>query len=281
MKILVKIKNRLIDKKYNKLLDRQVYVLTSKNLKNFIKVSQINFNEQEYREWIKEGQLEFQNYDFIHKKGLEFFFSYKILGINQDDYVMDAAGGKSNYLKAIQKTAKPKKVYLTDHIYEGIKERDDGVIIVGGDISSMQLKDQSLTKISCHHAFEHFQGNRDIEFISEISRLLKTNGIACIIPLFISDKYIECWNISKKTVFDKKANLIIDKSASLPGADADGHFARIYNIESLKERILNDNLNLNFEIIECLIDGTLVPDMDKNFGSKANYPLRVLKITKL
>lgn len=268
-------------KKPNALIDTKVHILSADELKDDFVIKQVNYSEEEYWKWVKSGNLEFAEESFIHKKGLEFFFSYKILQIQSNDVVMDAAGGKSNYIEAVKLTAGPKKLYLTDHVYKGVTKSEKGVYIVGGDISSIHLDSESITKISCHHAFEHFQEDKDVKFIIEIKRLLKQDGIACIIPLFVAHKYLECWNILPKAKFDNNAELLIDHTATLPGADDDGHFARIYSIEALKHRIIEQFSGLKFEIIECLIGGKPVPNMDKNFGSTINHPLRALKITKL
>lgn len=196
---------------------------------------------------------------------------------------MDAAGGKSGYLNAIKKNTSASNLYLTDHIYYGVTELPDGVKVVGGDISSIHIEDQSIDKIACHHAFEHFQGNKDIDFIKEAYRILKSYGKLAIIPLFVADHYVECWNVNSNKHFDIKSEVVIDKTASIPGADNDGHFARFYSLESLINRIIEPAEKIGFEcqIIECEIDNSSLPDMDLNFGSRLNKPLRALKLTKV
>lgn len=154
--------------------------------------------------------------------------------------------------------------------------------MVGGDISEINLPDSTLTKLSCHHAFEHFYDDKDIHFIREIARLLKPKGRACIIPLFLADRYVECWNIDHKVLFDASAELIVDKSSSIPGVDDDGHFARFYSANAFKYRIIEvaKDVNLSLSIVTCRLSGCDLPDMDKNFGSKLNYPLRALVLEK-
>ena len=136
--------------------------------------------------------------------------------------------------------------------------------------------------MACHHAFEHFQGQKDLLFINEAYRILKDNGILVIIPLFLTQDYIECWNILTKKHFDKNSVVVVDKTASIPGADDEGHFARIYNNESIVARIIKPAEELGFkcEIIECEVDGQSIPDMENNFGSLINTPMRTLKLTK-
>lgn len=83
---------------------------------------------------------------------------------------------------------------------------------------------------------------------------------------------------------NEMVDLIIDKSATLPGADPDGHFSRIYNFNSLEKRILKtaENAGFSCEIIECEIDFKSIPDTKHNsHGSRLNNPTRALKMTKI
>lgn len=290
MKELLKnLQNNLIpcnsgSKSWNILIDKSITPLRDDTIASFATHRIINYPEKEFWSWLwQSGLEEFKNNEFPHKKALEFFFSSKLLNIGRDDHVLDAAGGRSGYLNAIRNIYGCRNIYLSDHIYRGVKKDPDGITIIGGDISKINFPDSSIDKIACHHAFEHFQHDSDIGFITEIGRLLKPGGKACIIPLFLVDKYTECWNIERTDVFDKKAVLIIDKSASIPGADEDGHFARFYDRTAFNERVVSTarNSRLNSSVVTCIMDGKDLPDMDKNFGSKLNYPLRALVLDKL
>ena len=111
-------------------------------------------------------------------------------------------GGHSDYLKAVQANYNTKKLYLTDHIFSGVRE-ENGVHIVGGDISSIDLPNSSIDRVACHHVFEHFQEDKDWLFIKEAFRLLKNGGVLLIIPIFIANKYVECWNVESTELFDE------------------------------------------------------------------------------
>jgi ubiquinone/menaquinone biosynthesis C-methylase UbiE len=269
-------------KVWNKIIDHSISSINEKNIKDICSHYIMDFSEQDYWEWIGKTILPFRNIVFPHKKALEFFFSSTILQLKSKDHVMDAAGGRSDYLDMVKNEYGCRNKYLTDHIYTGTKTKSDGLTVVGGDISQIHLPNKSLTKISCHHAFEHFQGDRDIGFIREIGRLLKPKGKACIIPLFLTDRYAECWNTEHKALFDVSAELIVDKSSSIPGADDDGHFARFYSADALKYRVVAaaKDVALRPSIVTCRLDGCDLPDMEKNFGSKLNYPLRALVLEK-
>lgn len=282
-KMIKKMLDKIIRKKikWNTIVDQEVNSIQFEQV-IFANKRKINVASDEIRQWLKKGNLHEFNHKKIHKKGLEFFFSSYLLDFKQSDILLDAAGGRSNYLKAVKLNHKLNSLYLTDHIYEGVKELSDGIKVVGGDISAIHLEDESVDKIACHHAFEHFQKDKDIDFIIEAYRLLKNKGMLVIIPLFLTDKYVECWNIENNEKFDKNAQLIIDKTASIPGADDDGHFARFYDNDNLISRIIDlaEKIGFVVEIIECEVDGLSVPDMEKNFGSIINKPTRALVLKK-
>ena len=280
-RMIKKILNKLKQKRWNVIVDSSVKTISFDQIK-YRNKQKINVTSEEIKEWLKKGKLDEFIAKDLHKKGLEFFFSSKLLDIKSTDIVLDAAGGRSNYLKAVRHNHNVAELYLTDHIYEGVKLLDDGIKIVGGDISSIHLDDNSINKIACHHAFEHFQGDKDVAFILEAYRILKDKGSLLIIPLFLTDRYVECWNIINNKQFDEKATVIYDETASIPGADDDGHFARFYDNDNLVSRIIAPAEKLGFicEIIECEIDGMSVPNMDNNFGSIINKPTRAIKFTK-
>lgn len=267
---------------WNKTIDQSVSSITEKHITILCNAYILDVLDQNYWQWLAKTLLPFRTEAFPHKKALEFFFSSTILQPQPEDHIMDAAGGRSDYLNVVREVYGCKNIYLADHIYSGVKEKSDGITVVGGDISEINLPDSILTKLSCHHAFEHFQGDKDIHFIREIARLLKPKGKACIIPLFLADRYVECWNIDHKVLFDCYAELIIDKSSSIPGGDDEGHFARIYSADAFKYRIIEaaKEVNLSLSIVTCRFSGCDLPDMDKNFGSKLNYPLRALVLEK-
>lgn len=273
---------KIFKKKWNTIIDKKINPIKFDEI-DIINKHIVDVSSDVIIEWLNTGYLCEYVTDFIHKKGLEFYFSAKLLDIKDNHSILDAAGGRSNYLEAVRNNHLTNKLFLTDQIFSGSKTIKNGITIVGGDISSIDLERESIDRIACHHAFEHFQEDKDILFIEECYRILKDKGILVIIPFFISDKYYECWNIDFFKKFDKNSITLIDKSASLPGADEDGHFARIYDVSNLQRRILSKAFELGFylEFYEFFVSGKAVPDMNKNFGSMINKPLRALKFTKV
>jgi len=276
-----KIINKIKKKKWNEVLDREVSALLFEQLDVSHK-KKINVKSIDIKKWLRAGGLDEFITTNIHKKGLEFFFSYYILNVKKGDSVLDAAGGRSKYLEALRRECGVDELYLSDHIYEGVQVVEHGISVVGGDVSNIHLDNESVDKIACHHAFEHFQESKDVAFIKEAYRLLKKRGVLVIIPLFLVNKYIECWNVTGSKHFDHNSCRLYDPTASLPGGDDDGHFARLYDLDNFKSRILNiaKECGFSYEIIECEVDGFSVPDMVTNFGSMLNKPIRALTLTK-
>ena len=270
------------DKKWNTIIDNAVSVIDLSAIAKSCRSVVLDLSEERFWNWLQQTDLPFRSLPYPHKKALEFFMSLEILEVLSSDHLLDAAGGHSGFLDAVLQTTACKDLYLTDYIYTGVYNDPRGVRIVGGDIGDIALSDASVTKISCHHAFEHFQADKDMAFIREIGRLLKVGGRACIIPLILVNRYVECWNIDHTGLFDEAAELIIDKTASIPGADDDGHFARLYDLNAFRHRILKtaEERHLVPTIITCRQDGNDLPDMNENFGSKLNFPLRALVLYK-
>jgi len=267
----------------NKKIDARIRPLSESEISLICTVRKLNSSLEEFFDWVEKTDLPFKDRGFAHKKALEFYFSYKLLNPGPEDHYMDAAGGRSNYLQSVKRTSSCENLYLTDHIYRGCTKSPEGHYIVGGDITNINLPDMSLTKIACHHAFEHFHSDKDTGFILEISRLLKPGGVACIIPVFLTSEYFECCNTPSFHKSDKSAQLIIDLSASIPGSIDEGHFARFYSAEAFKRRVLEpaSKNGLCAELISCTVEHKDVPDMDLNSGSKLNRPLRALLLQKL
>lgn len=275
-------------KKWNVILDVKIHPLNKieraiNDDKRFPLVESLDQTSDSFWQWLGKAKSSFLNYKYPHKKALEFFFSAKLLDIRTDDIVLDAAGERSEYLLQIKHNTLCPNLYLNDQIYTDHSVKVDGISVVGGDVTTIGLPDSSVTKIACHHAIEHFRDDKDIKFILEVARLLRKGGKACIIPLFLSDIYAETWNIQSETRYDSRALRIVDKTSSLPGANEDGHFARIYDCQAFMERIHKtaDVASLSLKIIECTLDGRMIPDMSINFGSKINCPLRALVLEKV
>ena len=278
-----------IQSKHNLIIDKAVKVEPLDKIKSCcdFSVDRLDFDKIRYERWLSSFFPEWQKrYGYIlHKKIIELFVTYQMLDLQEDDEYMDAAGGINTYADRI----KCKKRYL-----QGVSASSElrsalgnEIDYIQGDAAKIDLPDESLTKISSHHSFEHFQSNSDSNFIKEVQRLLKVGGKCCIIPIFIADKYVEVSRSNKHQYhYDANSTYIIDSTARITGGASCGDYARIYDTSSFNKRVIDqiDREKFNISLSEVTIDGNSVPDFNLQCHegiTRINYPYRVLTIERI
>ncbi|MEA3213369.1 MAG: hypothetical protein QOE70_6426 [Chthoniobacter sp.] len=200
-------------------------------------VGQIDITAQDYSRLLAQPSLtQFARFPAGYTKMLEYAASAKLLGLNADSILLDAAGGNGEYLRAVGSVFGCRQLFCNDLLQP--PKVEDGVHYVGQGVELLDLADASLTAIACHHSLEHFRANADRGFFKEIVRLLAPGGKACIVPFFLAEQYAEIWNTSRSLKFDPDALTIHDPFATFTGwGDFEG-FARIYSLEKFRERLL-------------------------------------------
>jgi SAM-dependent methyltransferase len=243
-------------------------------------ISKLELSSAEYHRFLDCPILQsYTQLAYAHTKPLEYLTTIKLLSLKDGDHILDAAGGdKAEYIQSLTAFTPSKIIpYCQDSLLAG--QNSNGISYIGGSIDSIPLPDGSLDKISCHHSFEHFRGNLDIDFLQEAIRLLRVGGKLAITPLFLTNEYAEIWNINPTTT---EAATIVDKTASFAGWGPFEGFARTYSPLAFKERII-DNLpsNCKVEIVEILLDGEIAPDISKNHHQPLlNARMKALLIEK-
>jgi SAM-dependent methyltransferase len=171
------------------------------------------------------------------QKMLEYFVSYKYLDFKPSDMYIDIAAQNCPFAFFIRERFGC-KVYRQDLYYmeRGI-HRDD----IGGDASRLPLKRGSVSKISLHNSFEHFEGNSDIRFIREAQRVLAVGGKMVIVPLFLGERYH----------IDTEAGWV-DESGTKHLWGVGAQFSRSYNLDQFNRRIIQNSLafDIRFFFIE-------------------------------
>ncbi len=251
-----------------------------------VEVADLDFDSACLYQWVKRYFPEWRDRlgDLRHKKLVEFFTTFTLLAPGADDAFMDAAGGYDTYLPKLSCKAK----YVQDiRISRELRARlDNKVEYIESDARNISLPDQSVDKISCHHAFEHFQDDSDIWFVKEIQRLLRPKGKCCIVPILISDCYAEITNaFTFDLKFDPRSKLLIDPTAAIPGGDQSGHYARVYDLVGFQERVIGniDFTRFKATITELRLDGRPVPDLKLRCHKRVtaiNRPYRALLIER-
>jgi SAM-dependent methyltransferase len=159
------------------------------------------------------------------QKLLEYFISYKFLDFQPSDTYIDIAAQNCPFAFFVRERFGC-QVYRQDLYYmnKGVHGED-----IGGDASRLPLKRGSVSKMSLHNSFEHFEGNSDIRFIREAQRVLKVGGKMIIVPLFIEEEY----QVETEAGWIDESG---EKQLWNPGA----RFSRIYNLDQFKERVIKN-----------------------------------------
>lgn len=278
----------MINDKTNLILDKAVTYASNDELKKGINCSLelYDLDFKTFKEWV---ELNFPDYREVHrdiyrKKLIELYTSYKLVNIGKNETYADLAGGRFTY---VHKIDCKRKILHDLHLSDELKKQMKGVTeIIESSADNIPLPDRSIDCISSHHSFDHFQEDVDIKFVAEICRLLSNNGRCVIVPVLIGNRYLEVTNNkSFNKHFDQEAEQLLDETATLPGRELSGFFARIYNVEAFRRRILNniDQDKFEVKILEITMDKNLTPFMDlpcNYMAAKINFPYRALYIRR-
>lgn len=182
----------------------------------------------------------YRAYAFRHTKVLEYLASYALIPVGTKT-MLDAAGGAdSEFLRfVVEVDASSSRTHYAQDALVAAADSSGPIQTIGGSIESVPLSDGTLDFISCHHSFEHFQGDLDHRFLTEAWRLLRPGGRLAITPLFLANRYAEIWNTRKAKNSDPAAHLIYDPTATFCGWGPYERFARVYDAAAFRSRILS------------------------------------------
>jgi SAM-dependent methyltransferase len=219
-----------------------------------------------------------------HKKLIEFFTGATLLDPGPNDRFLDVAGGVDTYVGRLPCRGR----FLHDlRLTREVRDRvGAGVSFLESDAGSIPLPDGSVDAISCHHSFEHFQRDSDMQFIDEVGRLLAPGGRCCIVPIFLADRYVEVTNertFAKR--FDPRSLPVVDPTATIAGHWSGG-YARIYDLSAFRERVLAriDCGRFEVRLFEVRLGGREVPDLSLRYHravTAINRPYRALLIRRV
>ena len=118
------------------------------------------------------------------EKALEHYLAASLLNLGPGDVYIDIATDTSP-VPAIYHRAFGCAVYRQDLAFPKGIHGDR----IGGDAASLPVNDGFASKMALHCSFEHFEGDSDIRFIGETSRVLRHHGRVCIVPLYLNQMY--------------------------------------------------------------------------------------------
>ena len=155
-------------------------------------LSYLSIDPAEYDDYMqKANYAEFQDYYAHYKtkptfieKTFEHFLAAKLLDLTEEDIYIDVANSYSPVPEIYNKLYGC-RTFRQDILFpEGISDN-----VIGGDAANMPLEDGFATKMGLHCSFEHFEGDADMRFIREASRVLRDGGRLCIVPLYLFNTY--------------------------------------------------------------------------------------------
>lgn len=238
-----------------------------------VPVSQLNITPEEYAVALASDRLAFyRSLPFAHRKVLEYLTSVRLsASIGEIASLCDFAGGMDPFAAwARERRAPGATIYAVDPSLVG-GTRDD-ITHVRGDARQIDLADESLDWITCHHSIEHFQEDMDTTAVKEFARILRPGGLAVITPIFLVNDYAEIWNARRwrSSSFDPRARRIVDYTSPFPGWSEFEHFARAYDVTAFRDRILNALIpHGSVELFEVQYNGKACPDVTVNKGLPA------------
>ncbi len=204
-------------------------------------VSHITIDIKEYNDFLlKADYPQYENYFSVYQvkntfieKSIEHFLAAKLLELSGDDIYIDVANSYSP-VPDIYNKLYGCETYRQDIIFpDGINGN-----VIGGDAANMPLGNGFATKMGLHCSFEHFEGDADIRFIREASRVLKDSGRLCIVPLYLFTEYAIQTDTSALS-----EDVEFDMDAAVYHAEGWGErHGRFYDVPRLISRI-KDNLS--------------------------------------
>jgi len=228
----------------------------------------------EFKQWRKEYPEIISYYDSQNnvkvEKTLEHYLTMKFLNIKKQNVLIDIAACNSPFSNILSNHL-GLTGYRLDLIYQpGIHGRN-----IGGDAGNMPVPDEFADILTLHCAFECFQGDADIRFVIDAQRVLKKGGCFGIVPLYIDDEYF----VKVGPKYDKR-KVKIEKDAKQIWRDdsfSSVPFSRHYSPESLKERVINNFKEMEYEIIHFIN----LEEISKHFPEQRIYAHFFFKAVKI
>jgi hypothetical protein len=138
---------------------------------------------------MSDGGLYWQRYGkhYTHvgqgrEKALEHALTFELLDISRVRRYCDVAAATSPIEHALIAEWSQVEYWKQDMLYETDMSRK----IIGGPAQAMQgVKSGFFDALTLHCSFEHFNGAADVEFLTEVDRVLSPIGACLILPLYV------------------------------------------------------------------------------------------------
>jgi hypothetical protein len=213
-----------------------------------IATANLSIDSNEYRDFFLKAEYP-QRYPSYYpsniiEKSLEHFIAQKLLSLSPDDVYIDIASEHSP-VPEIYSRLYGCHTYAQDLSYKpGLHGKR-----IGGDAASMPVPNGYANKMALHCSFEHFEGDSDIGFIRECSRVLSDGGAAIVVPLYLNDVYA----ILTDPIMSVLAFIPFEDDAILFCAkNYRNRHGRFYDPRHLRTRIIQNNTGLRIKVIHII-----------------------------
>lgn len=198
-------------------------------------------------------------------KLLEYFVSLELLDAQPGDVVIDVASERSMF-PSVLRDASGATVFRQDLIYPAGVNGDR----IGGSAASMPVTDRFADALVLHNSFEHFEGTADSSFVAEAWRVLKPGGVVCIVPLFVSDRYV----ILSDPLTDRRGVVWDPHARVVELAGWHNRFGRFYDATALDARVLAPARELGYalELLHFANVKDVHPQASMHFGLVLRKP---------
>jgi SAM-dependent methyltransferase len=238
-----------------------------------VPIREVTIDTSEFTHWTRE-YAEITKYynkkgDVGIEKTLEHYLTMKFLGISSADICIDVAAASSPFADIISSHLN-NKTYRQDLVYSPEIVGNQ----IGGDAGCMPVPDKFADVLTLHCAYECFQGDSDIRFIREAARVLKSKGRLGIVPLYVDNVYF----VKTGPRYDRR-KINVEKDARWIWRDDNYDkepFSRHYSPEAFKERIIDNIVDLKYEILHV----ANIEELHEQFNGQRIYCNFIFKATK-
>ena len=174
------------------------------------------------------------------EKLLEHYLAAKLLDLREQEIYIDV-GSEGSPAPDLYRRLFAVKAYRQDLAFRpGLYgER------IGGDAAGMPVPDGFAAKMALHCSFQHFEGESDVGFVGEATRVLGPGGAACVVPLYLAEEYA----IQTDPEVAVPAGVAFESDAIIHCARGWGNrHGRFYDPEHLRARVVNQAPEMTVEI---------------------------------
>jgi SAM-dependent methyltransferase len=170
----------------------------------------------------------------LPEKSLEHYIAADLLDLNPKDTYIDIASEHSP-VPEIYRRVFGVNAYRQDLAYAPGLHGDT----IGSNAADMPIPNGFATKLALHCSFEHFEGDSDVRFLEEAARVLRPQGAACIVPLYMAERY----SVMTDPRVSVPAGVAFEPDAVVHCVDGWGNrHGRFYDPEHLAARLVRARL---------------------------------------